>query len=139
MVDVIAELIDGKFHDVDSSEMAFKIASSMGFKDGCLKASPVLLEPIMACEIETPADYLGDVIGDLSRRHGQLHGTLPHGNIQVVTAEVPLRAMFEYSNSLRSVSQGKASYSMRFSHYARVPKSIAEEIITRIRGGPIPH
>jgi elongation factor G len=136
MVDVKAEIFDGSYHDVDSSEMAFKIAASIGFKEGCLRAGPILLEPIMACEVVTPEDYMGDVIGDLNRRRGQLQGMEPRGAIQVVTAQVPLAEMFQYSNSLRSATQGRASYTMQFSHYAQVPTQIADEIITRIKGGP---
>ena len=135
MVDVKAEIFDGSYHDVDSSEMAFKIAASIGFfKEGCLRAGPTLLEPIMACEVVTPDDYMGDVIGDLNRRRGQLQGMEPRVGIQVVTAQVPLAEMFQYSNSLRSATQGRASYTMQFSHYAQVPAQIADEIITRITG-----
>ena len=137
MVDVKAELFDGSYHDVDSSEMAFKIAASIGFKEGCLRAGPILLEPIMACEVVTPEDHMGDVIGDLNRRRGQLQGMEPRGSIQVVTAQVPLAEMFQYSNSLRSATQGRASYTMQFSHYAQVPTQIADEIITRVTGGPV--
>ena len=135
MVDLRVELFDGSYHDVDSSEMAFKIAASIGFKEGCAKAGPVLLEPIMACEVVTPEDHMGDVIGDLNRRRGQLQGMEPRGNVQVVTAQVPLAEMFQYSNSLRSATQGRASYTMQFSRYAQVPGSIAEEIITKMNGG----
>ncbi len=138
MVDVKAEIFDGSYHDVDSSEMAFKIAASIGFKEGCLRAGPILLEPIMACEVVTPEDYMGDVIGDLNRRRGQLQGMEPRAGIQVVTAQVPLAEMFQYSNSLRSATQGRASYTMQFSHYAQVPTQIADEIIMRITGGPSP-
>jgi elongation factor G len=137
MVDVKAELFDGSYHDVDSSEMAFKIAASIGFKEGCLRAGPILLEPIMACEVVTPEDHMGDVIGDLNRRRGQLQGMEPRGSIQVVTAQVPLAEMFQYSNSLRSATQGRASYTMQFSHYAQVPTQIADEISTRVTGGPV--
>jgi elongation factor G len=136
LVDIKAEIFDGSYHDVDSSEMAFKIAASIGFKEGCLRAEPVLLEPIMACEVVTPEDHMGDVIGDLNRRRGHLQGMEPRGGVQMVTAQVPLAEMFQYSNSLRSATQGRASYTMQFSHYAQVPAQIAEEIITRITGGP---
>jgi elongation factor G len=134
MVDVKVELFDGSYHDVDSSEMAFKIASSIGFKEGCAKADPILLEPIMASEVVTPEDYMGDVIGDLNRRRGQLQSVDPRGGVQVVTAQVPLAEMFQYSNSLRSATQGRASYTMQFSHYAQVPAHIAEKIIARVKG-----
>jgi elongation factor G len=134
MVDVKAEVFDGSYHDVDSSEMAFKIAASIGFKEGCLRASPILLEPIMSCEVVTPDDHMGDVIGDLNRRRGQIHKMEPQGGVQLVTAEVPLAEMFQYSSSLRSATQGRATYTMQFSHYAQVPTGIAEQIIQRIKG-----
>jgi len=134
MVDVKVELIDGSYHDVDSSEMAFKIAGSMALKDGARKAKPVLLEPIMDVEVVTPEEYLGDVMGDLSSRRGKIGGIHPRRKAQVVGASVPLAEMFGYATSLRSMSQGRAVYTMQFSHYAEVPKPKAEEIINRVQG-----
>jgi len=135
MVDLKVAIFDGSYHDVDSSEMAFKIAGSIGFKEGCLRAGPVLLEPIMACEVVTPEDFMGDVIGDLNRRRGRIQGMEPRSGVQVVTAEVPLAEMFGYATSVRSATQGRATYTMQFSHYAQVPNAIAEEIITKVKGG----
>jgi elongation factor G len=135
MVDLKVGLFDGSYHDVDSSEMAFKIAGSIGFKEGCLRAGPILLEPIMACEVVTPEDFMGDVIGDLNRRRGRIQGMEPRGGVQVVTAEVPLAEMFGYATSVRSATQGRATYTMQFSHYAQVPNAIAEEIIAKVKGG----
>ena len=133
MVDIKVAVFDGSFHDVDSSEMAFKIAGSMGFKDGAARAGPVLLEPIMACEVVTPEEFMGDVIGDLNRRRGKIQGMEPKpGGVQVVDAQVPLAEMFGYSTDLRSRTQGRATYTMQFSHYAQVPKAIADEIIARV-------
>lgn len=129
MLDVIVTLYDGSYHDVDSSEMAFKIASSIGFKDGCRKASPYLLEPMMSVEVVTPEDYMGDIIGDLASRRGQVHGFTDRNGYKVVNATVPLAEMFGYSTSVRNVSQGRASYDMHFSHYEEVPKNVADEII----------
>ena len=134
VVDVKVELIDGSSHDVDSSEMAFKIAGSMAFKEAARRADPVLLEPVMDVEVVTPADYLGDVIGDLSSRRGKVGGMVQRGEAQVIGASVPLGEMFGYSTTLRSMSQGRAVYSMQFSHYEPVPKSKADEIINKIQG-----
>jgi elongation factor G len=134
MVDVKVELIDGSSHDVDSSEMAFKIAGSMALKDGARRAKPVLLEPIMDVEVVTPEEYLGDVMGDLSSRRGKIGGIHPRRTAQVIGASVPLAEMFGYATSLRSMSQGRAVYTMQFSHYEEVPKSKAEEIINRVQG-----
>ena len=134
MVDIRVELIDGSYHDVDSSEIAFKIAGSMALKDGARQARPVLLEPIMDVEVVTPEEYLGDVMGDLSSRRGKIGGIHPRRAAQVVGASVPLAEMFGYATSLRSLSQGRAVYTMQFSHYAEVPKSKAEEIISRVQG-----
>jgi elongation factor G len=134
MVDVRVELVDGSYHDVDSSEMAFKIAGSMAFKEACRRASPVLLEPIMDVEVVTPPDYMGDVIGDLSSRRGKIGGMVQRGDAQVIGASVPLSEMFGYSTQLRSLTQGRAVYSMQFSRYEEVPKSKAEEIIAKVRG-----
>ncbi len=134
VVDVRAKLVFGSYHDVDSSEMAFKIAGSMCFKEACRKAKPVLLEPIMSVEVVTPEDYMGDVIGNLSSRRGKVEGMEQRGNSQVVRAQVPLAEMFGYATDLRSRSQGRATYSMQFNSYQEVPDSIAQEIVKRIRG-----
>jgi len=134
MVDVRATLTDGSFHDVDSSEMAFKIAGSMAFKEASRKAKPVLLEPIMAVEVVTPEDYLGDVMGDLSSRRGRLGGSTQRGNSQVIEAQVPLSEMFGYATDLRSRTQGRATYTMQFDSYQQMPASVQEEIVARVRG-----
>jgi elongation factor G len=133
MVDVKAELIYGSYHDVDSSEMAFKIAGSMAVKDAVKKANPVILEPIMKVEVTSPADYMGDVLGDLSSRRGKIGGMNQRGEAQVIDAQVPLSEMFGYSTRLRSMTQGRAVYSMEFSHYDEVPKSKAEEIMSKVK------
>ena len=128
MVDVKVALYDGSYHEVDSSEMAFKIAGSMAFKDGCRRAKPVLLEPIMAVEVVTPEDYMGDVIGDLNPVAAvKVQGWSRAVGTQVITAEVPLAEMFGYATDLRSMTQGRANYSMQFSHYEEVPQAISEE------------
>src|SRR5256885_2287542 len=134
MVDVKVELVDGSYHDVDSSEMAFKIAGSMAVKEAARRAHPVLLEPIMDVEVVTPADYMGDVIGDLSARRGKIGGMTQRADAHVVAASVPLSEMFGYSTTLRSMSQGRAIYSMQFSHYREVPKTKAEEIVSKVKG-----
>ncbi|MDO9556247.1 MAG: elongation factor G [Coriobacteriia bacterium] len=134
MVDVHVQLIDGSYHEVDSSEMAFKIAGSMAFKEAMRKSSPVLLEPVMAVEVVTPEDFMGDVIGDLSSRRGHIGGMEPRGNAQVIRAKVPLSNMFGYATDLRSRTQGRAAYTMQFKAYEPVPKSIAEEIISKVQG-----
>jgi elongation factor G len=134
MVDVKVELVDGSYHDVDSSEMAFKIAGSMAVKEAARKAGAILLEPVMEVEVVAPSDFLGDVIGDLSGRRGKIGGMTQRGDAQVVAATVPLAEMFGYSTVLRSMSQGRAVYSMEFDHYAEVPKNIAEEIISKAQG-----
>jgi elongation factor G len=134
VVDLRATLVYGSYHDVDSSEMAFKIAASMCFKDACRKASPVLLEPIMAVEVVTPEDYLGDVIGDLASRRGHVEGMDQRANNQVVRAEVPLAEMFGYATDLRSRTQGRATYTMQFRSYQEVPEQVAKEIVARVRG-----
>jgi elongation factor G len=134
LVDMRATLTGGSYHDVDSSEMAFKIAGSMAFKKAARQAKPVLLEPIMAVEVVTPEDYMGDVIGDLSSRRGRVEGMEQRGNAQVVRSQVPLAEMFGYATDLRSRTQGRATYTMQFDSYQQVPGSIAEEIIARIRG-----
>jgi elongation factor G len=129
VVDVKITLVDGSYHDVDSSEMAFKVAGSMAFKDGARKAQPALLEPVMAVEVVTPEDYMGDVIGNINSRRGQIEGMEPRGNAQVIRARVPLAEMFGYATDLRTMSQGRATYTMQFLHYAEVPQSIAEKLI----------
>ena len=134
MVDVKATLVFGSYHDVDSSEMAFKIAGSMAVKEAARMANPVILEPVMEVEVVSPSDFLGDVIGDLSSRRGKIGGMTQRGDAQVVAADVPLAEMFGYSTQLRSMTQGRAVYSMQFDHYEEVPKSIAEEIITKKQG-----
>jgi elongation factor G len=133
MVDVKVELIYGSYHDVDSSEMAFKIAGSMAYKEAAKRAHPVILEPIMDVEVVCPNDYMGDILGDLSARRGKIGGMIQRGEAQVIDATVPLSEMFGYSTKLRSQSQGRASYSMEFSHYEEVPKSKAEEIINKVK------
>jgi len=134
VVDVKVTLIDGSYHEVDSSEMAFKIAGSMGFKEGCQKAGPVLLEPIMSVEVVVPEEYMGEVIGDLNSRRGRIMGMDSRGGAQVVSAMVPLANMFGYSTVLRSATQGRATYSMTFDHYEPVPKSVSDEIVAKIKG-----
>ena len=134
VVDVKITLFDGSYHEVDSNEMAFKIAGSMAFKSGCEKANPVLLEPIMAVEVETPEDYMGDVIGNLNSRRGRIENMEDRAGSKVVTAKVPLAEMFAYSTTLRSMTQGRATYTMIFSHYDEAPRNVAEEIIAKARG-----
>jgi elongation factor G len=129
LIDLKVELVDGSYHDVDSSEMAFKIAGSMALKEGVRKSNPVLLEPVMDVEVVTPSDYMGDIIGDLSSRRGRVGGMTDRGDAQVIGASVPLGEMFGYSTTLRSLSQGRAVYTMQFSHYEEVPGSKAEEIV----------
>jgi elongation factor G len=134
VVDVKASLVDGQYHDVDSSEMAFKIAGQAGFKKAAEMAHPVLLEPIMGVEVVTPDEYMGDVIGDLSSRRGRIEGMEARGNTQVVRAHVPLSEMFGYSTDLRSRTQGRATYTMQFDSYQQVPEGIASDIVKRVRG-----
>ncbi len=134
MVDVKVSLIDGSTHDVDSSEMAFKIAGTMAMREAARAAGPVLLEPIMSVEVVTPEDYMGDVIGDLNARRGRVGQMENRGTAQVIDAEVPLSEMFGYANDLRSRTQGRATYSMQFENYQQVPPNIAEDIVKRIRG-----
>jgi elongation factor G len=136
MVDVKVELVDGSYHDVDSSEMAFKIAGSMAIQEAARKANPVLLEPVMAVEVVTPEDFLGDVIGDLSRRRGKVQGQDQRGNALAVQAFVPLGEMFGYATDLRSSTQGRATYTMQFEQYEEVPSNIAEEIVASRSGDP---
>jgi elongation factor G len=132
--DVKVKLFDGSYHDVDSSEMAFKVAGSMAFKEAARKASPVLLEPIMKVEVVTPEEYMGDVIGDLNSRRGKIEGMTPRKDAQVIRAAVPLSEMFGYSTTLRSMSQGRAIYTMEIAHYDETPKSVADQIIEKIKG-----
>ena len=134
LVDIRVRLTYGSYHDVDSSEMAFKIAGSMALKEAVRKARPVLLEPVMEVEVVTPEDYMGDVIGDLNSRRGQVEGMEQRGNAQVIRARVPLAQMFGYVGDLRSRTQGRATYTMQFDSYQQVPESIAQEIIARVRG-----
>jgi len=134
VVDVRAILTDGSAHDVDSSEMAFKVAGSMAFKEAARRAKPVLLEPVMAVEVVTPEDYMGDVFGDLNARRGRVEGSEQRGNSMVIRATVPLSEMFGYATDLRSRTQGRATYTMQFHSYQQVPKTLAEEIVARVRG-----
>ena len=134
MQDVKVKLFDGSFHDVDSSEMAFKIAGSMALQEGCKKAGAVLLEPFMKMEVIVPEEYLGDVVGNLNSRRGKISGIMPRKDAQVVAAMAPLGEMFGYATQLRSISQGRAIYTMQFSHYESVPKNIADEIIEKVKG-----
>jgi elongation factor G len=131
VVDVKVTLFDGSYHDVDSNENAFKMAASIGFKDGMRKADPILLEPMMAVEVETPEDYMGDVMGDLSSRRGMIQGMDDSASGKIIRAEVPLAEMFGYSTVVRSLSQGRASYSMEFKHYTEAPRNVAEAIINK--------
>ena len=134
MVDVRVTVVDGSYHDVDSNEMAFKVAGSMGFRAGCADAKPIILEPMMDVEVVTPEDYMGDIVGDLNRRRGRVLGMVDRGNGKVVEAEVPLSEMFGYSTNVRSMSQGRATYTMTFKHYEEVPNNIAKEIIAVVKG-----
>jgi elongation factor G len=131
VVDVKVTIIDGSYHDVDSNEMAFKIAGSMALKEGVRKAKPVLLEPVMKVEVVTPEDYSGDVIGDLSRRRGHIQGMEDGPSGKVVTAEVPLAEMFGYATSVRSMSQGRATFTMEFAKYQEVPNNVAEAVMKK--------
>jgi elongation factor G len=134
MVDIRASLLDGSYHEVDSNEMAFKICASMAVKDAVAKAKPILLEPIMSVEVVVPIDFMGDVIGDLNSRRGKVKGMQERSGAQVISAEVPLSEMFGYSTALRSMSQGRATYTMQFSHYERVPGAVSEEVLARKAG-----
>jgi elongation factor G len=129
VVDIRVELVDGSYHDVDSSEMAFKVAGSMAFKEAMKRAKPKLLEPVMAVEVVTPEDYLGDVMGDLNSRRGRIENLEPRGNAQVIKARVPLAAMFGYATDLRSTTQGRATFTMQFERYEEVPQSLASELV----------
>ncbi len=131
VVDIKCTVFDGSYHDVDSSEMAFKIAGSMAFKDGCKRAKPVLLEPVMKFEVVTPEDYMGTIIGDLNSRRAQVNENEQRGNARVIRGIVPLAEMFGYATTVRSLSQGRASFNLEPSHYAEVPRNVAEEIISK--------
>jgi elongation factor G len=132
--DVKAKLFDGSFHPVDSSEIAFKVAGSIAFREAAKRAEPILLEPIMDVEVVTPEDYLGDVMGDLNSRRGKILGIKPRKNGQVVKATVPLAEMFGYATAVRSMTQGRALFTMQFAHYGEVPKTIADGIIEKVKG-----
>jgi elongation factor G len=134
VVDVKATLTDGSYHEVDSNENAFKMAAIFAFKDGMRKANPVLLEPIMAVEVETPEEKMGDVVGDLSSRRGVIKEMEDLGAGKVIRAEVPLAEMFQYSTQLRSLTQGRATYTMEFKHYSEAPKQVAEGVISKVTG-----
>jgi len=134
VIDIKATLIDGSYHDVDSSEMAFKIASSMCLRDAVRKAQNAILEPIMKVEVTTPEEYMGDVIGDLNSRRGQIQGMTDRANAKVIDALIPLAEMFGYSTQLRSLSQGRANYSMEFALYRDVPRNVQEEIVAKVKG-----
>jgi len=131
LVDCKVTLYDGSYHDVDSSEMAFKIAGSIAFKDGAQKADPVLLEPVMKVEVVTPEDYMGDVMGDLNRRRGLPQGMEDSPSGKVIRADVPLAEMFGYATDLRSMSQGRAVYSMEFNKYSEVPQNVADTVMRK--------
>ena len=133
MIDVKVTLFDGSFHEVDSSEMAFRIAGSLAIKDAVAQANPVILEPLMRVEVTMPEQFLGDVIGDLNARRGHIEAMESRGSTQVVRARVPLATMFGYATDLRSMTQGRASYSMELSHYAEVPASVAAELVAKSR------
>jgi elongation factor G len=134
---VRVELIDGSYHDVDSSEMAFKIAGSMAVQEAARRANPILLEPVMAVEVVTPEDFLGEVIGDLSRRRGKVQGQEPRGNAVAIQAFVPLGEMFGYATDLRSSTQGRANYTMQFERYDEVPGNIAEQLVEHRSPEPV--
>jgi elongation factor G len=134
MVDVSVRLYDGSYHNVDSSEMAFKIAGSMAFKEAVRSADPVLLEPIMQVEVVVPEDYMGEVIADLNSRRGRIQGMMARGNAQVIAALVPLAEMFGYATDLRSATQGRATYTMHFHQYEEAPKSVGEEVVAKVTG-----
>jgi elongation factor G len=134
IVNIKVKLYDGSYHEVDSSEMAFKIAGSMGFREAAKRANPVLLEPIMGVEVVTPEEHLGDVIGNLSSRRGKVQNIERRGNAQIIRAQVPLSEMFGYATDLRSMTQGRATYTMQLSHYEEVPKGVSEEIVAKVRG-----
>ena len=131
VVDIKVTLYDGSYHEVDSSEMAFKIAGSMALKEAVQKGGPVLLEPVMRVEVTVPEEYMGDIIGDLNSRRGQIQGMEARGNAQLVKSFVPLSSMFGYATTMRSLTQGRASYSMFFDHYEQVPTNIAQQLMKK--------
>jgi elongation factor G len=132
--DVAVELYDGSYHDVDSSELAFKIAGSMAFKDAAKRAKPVLLEPVMRVEVVVPKDYMGDVMGNLAGRRGHIQSQEDRGGTQIIAARVPLSEMFGYATDLRSRTQGRATYSMHFDRYEPAPQNVSEEVVARMQG-----
>jgi elongation factor G len=132
--DVAVELVDGSYHVVDSSEMAFKIAGSLAFKDAAKRATPVLLEPVMRVEVVVPEEFMGDIIGDLTGRRGRVQSMEARGSTQIVTSRVPLSEMFGYATDLRSLTQGRATYTMHFDRYEQTPQSVSEEVVARIQG-----
>ena len=134
MVDVKASLYDGSYHEVDSNELAFKIAASMAFKEAARKASPVLLEPVMSVEVVVPEEYMGTIIGDLNSRRGRIEGIEHRAGSQVIKSMVPLAEMFGYATNMRSNTQGRATFSMHFSRYEEAPRSVAEEIVAKVQG-----
>ena len=133
MIDVRATVFDGSFHPVDSSEIAFRVAASIGFKEACRKAKPILMEPMADLEVTTPADYLGDVMGNLQQRRAKVSEIRTRGPVQIVSAQVPIAEMFGYATQLRSLSQGRATYSMEFSHYEPVPANVAEKVLGGVK------
>jgi len=134
VVDIKAVLVDGTYHDVDSSELAFKIAGSMAFQEGAARANPVLLEPVMDVEVVVPEEYLGDIIGDLKSRRGKIEGIADRPDAKVVAAQMPLAEMFGYATKLRSLSQGRGVYSMQFSHYARMSEQDSDKVVHKVKG-----
>ena len=134
LVDMLCRLTDGSYHEVDSSAQAFEVAASLCFQDGAKRAGMVLLEPIMKIEVVVPEQYLGDVIGNLNSRRGRILGMSQRGNAQVIDAEVPLATMFGYVTDLRTMTQGRGTSSMQFSHYAPVPPALQEEIVAKVKG-----
>jgi elongation factor G len=134
VVDIKITLVDGSYHEVDSSEMAFKIAGSMAFKTACNHAAPILLEPVMGVEVVTPEEFMGEVIGDLSSRRGRIQQVEARGNTQVIASHVPLALMFGYATDLRSKTQGRATFTMQFDHYEPAPLSVSEEVVARVKG-----
>jgi elongation factor G len=137
MVDIKARLTDGSYHEVDSSEMAFKIAGSMGFKAAVRRGKPILLEPVMDVEVVTPEEYMGAIVGDLNSRRGRIVSMEARGSSQVIRANVPLGQMFGYATEMRSMTQGRATYTMQFARYEEVPPTIAEEIMAKVAGKPV--
>jgi elongation factor G len=134
VVDFKVTLTDGSYHEVDSNEMAFKIAASMAFKEAMKKADPIILEPVMDVEVVTPDDFMGPVMGDLQSKRGKIEGMELRGTMQTIRSKVPLSEMFGYSTNLRSMTQGRATYTMQFAHYEETPKSVQQEIIAKVKG-----